>query len=141
MGGVAGDKAEDEVAAAADHVALAQFGPVGDRGFELGEHAGGLALQADQGEEGDRPADERGLEDGAVAADDALLLEAADAAQAGRGGNADAAGELDIGHAAVRLQLAQDAAVGSVQFHLPVGEARLGLLSLRHPDSFDMRAR
>ena len=52
---------------------------------------------------------------GVVAADDAGLLQPADAAQAGRRGDAGAAGQLHIGHAAVGLQFGQDAAVDGVE--------------------------
>ena len=116
VGGVARDEPEQEVAAAADHVALADFGPGGDQLFEGGEDGIFLAVQADDGEEGDLPAQRLRIGVGMIAADNAGFLQAADAAQAGRGGDAGAAGELDVGHAAVGLQFGEDPAVDSVQF-------------------------
>ena len=50
-----------------------------------------------------------------VAADHAGLLQAADAAQAGRRGDAGPARQLDVGHPPVGLQLRQDAAVDRVE--------------------------
>ena len=75
-------------------------------------------MQADQAEGDDVHAERRSVEQRAVAADDARLLQLLDAPQAGRRGNADAAGQLDIGHAAVVLQLPQDFPVDRVQIGL-----------------------
>jgi hypothetical protein len=50
-----------------------------------------------------------------VAADIARLLQRAHPAQAGRGRYADAAGQLDIGHAAVVLQFGEDLAVDWIE--------------------------
>jgi hypothetical protein len=51
-----------------------------------------------------------------VAADQPGLLQRAHAPEAGRRRDADAAGELDIGHAPIGLEFAQDAQVDIVKF-------------------------
>ncbi len=114
--GVARHQAQQEVAAAADHVALAHLRPVRHLRLEASQHRLLLAVEPDQGEERDRPAQRLRIGVAMVAADDAELLEPAHAAQAGRRRDAGAAGQLDIGHAAVLLELADDAAVDGVEF-------------------------
>ena len=59
-----------------------------------------------------------GIDIGVVAADDALFLENADTAQAGRRGDAGTLGEVDIRHPAVFLQIIQDLAVNRIQLYL-----------------------
>ena len=59
---VARHQAQQEIAAAADHVALAHLRPVADHALEGGEHRLLLAFQPDQGEEGDLPAERRRVE-------------------------------------------------------------------------------
>ena len=115
VGGVAGDEAEEEVAAAADHVAFADFGPFADVLLEGAEDGFLLGFEADDGEEGDFPAEAGRVCVGVVASDDAGFFEAAHAAEAGWGGDFGAAGEFDVGHAAVDLQLGEDAAVDGVE--------------------------
>ena len=116
MRGVARHQPKQEIAAAADHVALTHLGPFGAHGFEGGQHHLFLTFQPDDGEEGDLPAQLLRLGIGVVAADDAGLLQPADAAQARRRGDARPAGQLDIGHTAIGLQFGQDAAVDRVQY-------------------------
>jgi hypothetical protein len=92
--GIAGHQLQQEIAAAADHVTLAHLGPGGDELFEGGEHGLALALQANDGEEGDLPAEAVRIGIGMVATDDAGLLQPADAAQARGRGNPGTAGQL-----------------------------------------------
>jgi hypothetical protein len=66
-------------------------------------------------EDGDVVAERGCSELGVVARDDAGLLERANPAQAGWRRDAGAAGELDVGHAAVVLQVAQDPPVDLVE--------------------------
>ena len=101
---VARDDLQDEVYFAVEHVALADFRDRRDMRFERREVAFGLAAQADHREHGDRVAQGRGVELGVIALDRAGFLQRADAAQAGRGGQPDAIGQLDIGHPPVRLE-------------------------------------
>ena len=78
-----------------------------------------LAGQPDLGEDRHRKAQRLGRESGVIAADETGFLERAHAPQTRRRGDTDAAGELDIGHAPVRLQMLQDAAVDTVEFDPP----------------------
>src|SRR6202044_1432446 len=55
------------------------------------------------------------IQEGAVAADIACLLEGTDAAQARRGRNADPSRQFHIRHAAVFLELAQNMAIDGVE--------------------------
>ena len=80
-----------------------------------GEIGFGLARQVHEGEEHDLEAQRLLVDQRPVAGDDARLLQRAHAAQAGRRGHADAAGQLDIGHPPVRLELADDLQVDIVE--------------------------
>ena len=51
-----------------------------------------------------------------IAADIAGLFQRPDPAQAGRRRNADALGQLDIGHAPIGLEIGQNTAVDIVEF-------------------------
>jgi hypothetical protein len=64
---------------------------------------------------GDLEAQFAGVDLGVVAGDVAGLLQRADAAQAGRRGNAHAAGQFHVGHPAIGLKFGQDAPVDRVQ--------------------------
>lgn len=109
---------EHEVGFARHHPGAAHdrpaAGAVGE-GFQVDFR---LAVEADEAEGDDVHAERWRVEQRAVALDDALVLEALDAAQAGRGGDADPARQLDIGHASVILQLAQDLPVDGVEIGL-----------------------
>ena len=73
-------------------------------------------------EHGDAVAERLGIDVGVIAADISGLLERAHAAQARRGGNAGAARQLDIGHAAVVLQVPQYPPVDPVEPDVAHGE-------------------
>ena len=81
MRGIAGHQLQQEIAPAADHVTLlAHLGPRGDELLEGGEHGFPLALQADDGEEDDLPAEAVSSVSASMPADDAGLLQPANAA-------------------------------------------------------------
>src|SRR3546814_5481136 len=67
------------------------------QGLETVQHGLGLAVEADQGEEGDLEAERLGVELGVVALDVAGLLQGAHAPEAGRRGDAGAARQLHVG--------------------------------------------
>ena len=75
----------------------------------------GLAVQADQGEHRNAVAQRLGAEVGVVALDDAGAFQSAHAAQTGRCRDAGPLGQLHVGHAAVGLQVAQNAPVDPVE--------------------------
>jgi len=89
-------------------------------------------VQADEAEGDDVHAERRGIEQSAVALDDAGFLQPPDTAQARRSGNADTARQFDIGHAPVALEFAQDLPVDGVE----VGFERHGRLSCSAKESF-----
>ena len=115
MRGVARDQLQQEIAAAADHVALPHLGPAGDKLLERRQHHLLLAVQSDDGEEHDFPAEFLWLGVGVIATDHPGLLQPPHPPQAGWRGDAGAARQLDIGHPPIRLQLGQDAAVDRVE--------------------------
>ena len=82
--------------------------------------------RADHGKGGDVEVERLLVDQRPVALDDARLLERAHAAEARRRRDADAAGELDIGHAPVVLKLLQDLPVDGVEigFHVASGPLR-----------------
>ena len=106
---------EDEVPAAPDHVALADLRPVTHGRLEVRKHVLGLTVEADEGEEQLLVAEFPGVDLGMIALDVAGRLEGTDTAQTRRRRDTGAAGELDIGHPSLVLQIAQDAAVDSVE--------------------------
>ena len=99
-------------------MALAHLRPGADHLLELLQIGLGLAGQPDKGKDLNGVAEGFGIDIGVVAADDALFLENADTAQAGRRGDAGTLGEVDIRHPAVFLQITQDLAVNRIQLYL-----------------------
>jgi len=99
---------------AGDEQAFHDFGQGADFGFKVGEAFGGVAVHGnvDQGHEGE--AEFFGVEQGAVADDEAVVFEGADAAQTGGGGQADFIGEVLVADAAVLLEDFEDLAVVAV---------------------------
>ncbi len=77
----------------------------------------GLVMQPDHGEGGELEAQRRLVEQHRVAGDQPGLLQRPHAAQARRRRQPDARSERDVGHAAVRLQLLEDAPIDGVQAH------------------------
>ena len=112
---VDGDDFQQKIRFSGQHVSLPHLGPAGDPLLEGDEIGFGLARQSDEGEYGNPEAERLRRQGGMVAADNAGRLEGAHAAQTWRRRNADAAGELDIGDATLRLQFLQDAAVDTVE--------------------------
>src|SRR6185312_3311065 len=113
--GVARYQLEQEVAASADHVAFAHFGPGGDQLLEGRQDRLLLAVQPDDGEERNLPAELLWIWIGVVPANDPGLLQPSHATQARRRRDAGPARQLHVGDAAVVLQLGQDLAVDRVQ--------------------------
>jgi hypothetical protein len=94
-----------------------KIGNVGDMRFEGGEIVLCLAAQRHHREDGNREAEAGGIEIGVIAADHTRFLQRADAAQAGRRGEADAFGELDVGHAPILLQMSEDLTIDPIERH------------------------
>jgi len=74
-----------------------------------------MGRQPHLGEHGHVEAERHRVEIGMVTLDEARLLEGADAPQARRRRNPDAARQLDVGHATVCLQIVQDFAVDLIE--------------------------
>ena len=87
MRGIARHQSQQEVAPAANHVALPHLRPGGHELLEAGQHSVFLAVETNNREESDLPAELLGVWVGVVAADDAGFFQRADPAQAGRRGN------------------------------------------------------
>ena len=106
---------EDEIDLPREHPAFAHQGLRPHEGLE-GEQVGlGLAAQVHHGEDGDLVAEQLLVEQRAIALDVARLFERPHPAQARRGRYADPVRQLDIGDAAVVLQLLEDPAVDGVE--------------------------
>ena len=67
------------------------------------------------GEDGDLVAEQLGVEQGPIAGDVTGALERPYPTQARRRRNANPASQLDVGHAAVRLQFLEDLAVNGIE--------------------------
>ena len=106
---------QDEIDVAGEGPALAHGRPVPDPRLERREFVLALRRELHHGEADDLVAEGLRVEQGAVAPDDAGLLQRPHAPQAGRRRQPDAARELDIGDAAVRLQLFQDGPVDGIE--------------------------
>ncbi len=81
--GIARHEAQQKIAAAPDHVALAHLRPTGDQLLERRQHRFLLAIKPDDSENRDLPTQFLGIGVGVVAANDAGFLQRADAAQTG----------------------------------------------------------
>jgi hypothetical protein len=112
------DEAQQVVVAAADQVAFHDLVDLADAHLELDEVFALVVLQRDLGEHQQRVAELLEPEVRAVAGDVAGLLQPLHADQAGAGRQADGVGEVDVGHAPVLLQLAEDAQVEAVELGL-----------------------
>src|SRR5689334_13197547 len=112
---IAHHDAHQIVALAGHEEAVDDFGPAPDRLREAVELFLALALELDRGEDADRQADLGGIDDRGIALDDAVLLEIAHPARAGRGGEPDLLGKLLDGHPAVLLEGLHDFEVDIVQ--------------------------
>ena len=109
------DAFEHEVDLAREHPAFAHQRLRAHELLESGKIGFRLARQMHHGEHRHLVAELLLVEQRAVALDVAGLLQRAHAAQAGRRRNADPARQLDIGHAAVVLQLFQNLAVDGIE--------------------------
>src|SRR5690606_39894375 len=78
----------------------------------------GLAMKADRAERDEVLSKRFAVENGAITPDDAAFFKLAHAAKAGRGRNADAFGQLDIGDAPVVLELPKDFPIDFIQIGL-----------------------
>jgi hypothetical protein len=112
---VRGHAFEDEVDLPRQHPAFAHQRLRTHEIFEGFEVGIGLAGEVDHGEDGHFVAETLFVEQRTITLDVAGLLERAHAPEAGRSGNADPAGELNVGHAAVILQLSKNLPVDGVE--------------------------
>ena len=110
-----GDDLEQVVVLARDAVALEDLREGADLGLDLAHAAEVVAADADADVRGHGEADRLGRDVGAVAADDAALLERADAAKALRRREMDARGEVDVGDPAFGLDDFENLAVDGVE--------------------------
>jgi hypothetical protein len=106
---------QHEINLAREHVAVADDRRIAHALLEGDEIGLRLAVETDHGEGGHAEAKRSVVKQRRIAADETNLLKRADAAKARRCRDTDLAGEIDIGDAAVSLQLAQDAPVGGVE--------------------------
>ena len=103
------DAFQHEVDVAGERPALAHGRPVPDpRPGTRARSASAWLERCDEGEEHDLEAERLLVHQRAIALDDARLLQRPHAPQAGRRRHADPPGELDIGHAAIGLELPED---------------------------------
>ncbi len=100
-------------------MALAHLGPGAHEVLESGEDRIRLTVEPDECEERDLKSELLGRDFGMIALDEPCLFQRPDPAQAGRRRNPGALGKLDVGHAAVGLQVLQDFQVDSVEFGAP----------------------
>jgi len=128
---VARDDLQDEIDLSVEHMALADLWNFGDMRLERGEIVLSLASQLHHGEHRDRKAEAGGIKVGVISTDHTGLFERTHAAQAGRGGQPDAFGQLDIGHPAVLLQVGENLTIDPIEGHcvtlsenwpIPIGE-------------------
>ncbi len=125
---IGGDAFEDEVDLPGQHPAFAHQRLVAHEILERLQVGLGLAGEVHHGEDRHLVAEQLFIEQGAVALDVAGLLEGAHPAQAGRRRDADPAGQLHIGDAAVLLQFLEDFPVDRVELSFHKGPPRTGLL-------------
>ena len=123
---IARDKAQQEIPAAADHVAFAHLRPGSCQRFKCIQHALLLRFQADEREEHHLPAQRGGVYVGVVAANDGFFFQPAHTAQARWGGKIDAARKLHIRDAAILLEFRQNLAVQGIQGRLGGGFHGIG---------------
>jgi hypothetical protein len=99
---------------AGDQQAFQHLRQGGDAGFEVFEALRGVAVHGDIDEGHQGEAQFLGIHHCAVTGDDARLFQGLDPAQAGRGGEADAVGQLLIAQAALLLQDFQNALIVAI---------------------------
>ena len=115
MRGIACHQLQQEISAAADHVALPHLRPGRHKTFEGFKHRELLAFQPHDHEKRDLPAELMAIGVGVVAFDISGFFQAAHPAQAGWGRNSRLACQLHIGHAPVLLQFREYLAVYCVK--------------------------
>jgi len=118
---IAGDDAKLKIAVACQRQAFHDLGLQPDQLMEVLDLGPGMLLQRDGHQRRDAEAQSLGIEEGAIAADGADLLQALQAPGALRGREGDHLGQGHIGHAAVTLERGQDLAVEIVE----IGHAAL----------------
>src|SRR5690606_3880975 len=100
---------------AVQHVAFTHEWPAPRQFFECGKIGLRLAREADHGIDLNLEPELARVELGVVAADQPDFLERAYPAQAGRGRDADATGQFDIGHPSVSLELRENPVVDWIE--------------------------
>ena len=112
-----GHELDKIVVAARDQMAFHRLLDLLQRLLKAGKVDLAVVLQGDLGEDGQGRAQLGHVDLRRIAGDIARLLQLLNAHQAGAGRQVDQVGQLDIGDAAVLLQLVQDADVDAVQLH------------------------
>src|SRR5690606_11295646 len=107
--------AQEIIRASGHQKALADFGMLAYGRLETIEIFLGLALQRDVDDNSDGCFRAAGVDDCRVTADDAGVVEARHAAEAGRRRETDGFGELGVGHAPVETEQSQDFPVDAVR--------------------------
>ena len=109
------DDFQDEIDLAVQHVAFAHQRPASATILEGLEIVVVLAVQGHEREDGDRQAERLGVEARVVALDEARLLESTHAPEARGGRDPHPARQLDIGDAALGLELGKDFSVDLIE--------------------------
>ena len=112
-----GHDLQQEIGLAHQHVAFANLWPGTDHFLELLKVGLGLACQPDKGKNLNGVAKGFGIKIGVITADDALILENADAAKTGRCRDAGTFCQIDIGHPPIILKIIQDLPVNRVELY------------------------
>ena len=116
--GILGHDLDQVIGGAGHQVAFEDVGDLCDLAFKGVEQVFGLGLQGYFHENRGGAAHLAGVQKGDIGGDDALVLEALDAAVAGGGREVYLFAEVGIGDAGILLQGGEDAAVGCVQIGL-----------------------
>ena len=112
---VGGDDLQEKIGFAGEHVGLADLGPGLRQRLEGLEIGLGLAAETHLSKHRDAETQRLGIDVGVIPPDKGGLLERTHAALAGRRRDAGALGQIDIGHAAIRLKIAQDPSIDLIK--------------------------
>ncbi len=96
-------------------MALLKLRQVKGSGFELTEYIRGVVVQADLNIDQQAGSNQLRIENGAVVLDVAVPLKTLDPLHSGRGGESHSGSQIDIGDAAIPLQLAKNSTIHTIQ--------------------------
>ena len=113
---VRGNAFQHEIDFTVQHVAFANQWPVATKGLKRAEVRFGLTLQSNHGEDLNLEAQKARVDICVITVNEPGFLKCANAAQAGRGGNANPACQFYIRHPSISLQLGQNLTVDLIKF-------------------------